>query len=575
MKILRRGRLLWGRVAPWLRRYKIPLLLAGGALLVFVLTVQLLHPEGQALPRAKLADQNVGGATYDELVEGIKTGFRETEVAVSAGEKSKAVPLSQLGASVEAENMARNLLAYPLWQRLIPLTILRQPQVHELEMTLNQEQLEEASNATAEELSVPATDARLTISEGELSTTPAKAGQAVTTETVVETLSGSAFYFGMTTIEVAAEERAPMVSDEAIAAIRDQAEEIIRRQIVIVAEDGTEFIPEPADIASWLTVSTSEENEPELAIDQEQLSAYIDELNASVGVRPGTAVATVVDGEETTRTSAPSGLAIAADELSEAIRGALFDESASTRLAIRMVEVPPTIEYNRSYTSSQKGLRAYVEYVASSENIRIAVSQTGGKRWSAAGRADEQTIAASTYKLYVAYMLFKQVADNKLEWSDEVLDTDVAGCLERMIVVSDNACAEEFIEMFGGKAINEYLYANGISRNTTLISEEGVAKTTASDLAVLLRGLENGSMIKGNDRSRLLNMMEHQRYRAGVPAGSGGDVYDKVGFLWEYLNDAAIVRHPKGSYVIAVLSKDASWGKIAEITRQIEQIMYS
>ena len=49
---------------------------------------------------------------------------------------------------------------------------------------------------------------------------------------------------------------------------------------------------------------------------------------------------------------------------------------------------------------------------------------------------------------------------------------------------------------------------------------------------------------------------------------------DKVGFLEGYLNDAAIVTHPKGKYVMSIITKSQSWGKIAEITRKLEDIMY-
>jgi beta-lactamase class A len=154
-----------------------------------------------------------------------------------------------------------------------------------------------------------------------------------------------------------------------------------------------------------------------------------------------------------------------------------------------------------------------------------------------------------------------------------MLDTDVAGCHERMIVVSDNACAEKFIDGFGATNLNNFLYGNSISRLTTFTSSDA-SKTTAADLEKLLIGIENGSKVSGSDRSRLLDAMGRQKYRAGIPAGSSGKVEDKVGFLWDYLHDAAIVRHPKGTYAAVIMTKGASWGRIAEITKELERIMY-
>ena len=575
MRMLRQGRLFWERIAPILRRYKIQLLIATGVFLVFTLTVQFLHPSDQALPRARLAGESVGGSSYDELVGRIKTSLQSAKIEMRAADKSTKVALSDIGATAKAEAMAESILRYPWWQRLIPLSlIIKSSEVTTFEVVLNDEQLTAESEVLSQELSQPAENAQLTIAEGALDVTPAKSGQKVPAENVKDTLEDADFYFGTTTISLQTEEQAPAITDDDIATIREQAEEILKRQIVIVAEDGREFMAEPADVTSWLTVAFSDENKPVLTTSPEQLAAYINELNGEVGVRPGTVKATLVDGTETARTSAPSGLAIASDELQEGIKNALFDESAPRRLTARMVVVPPIVQYERSYTSSQKGLKAYVEYVAASENIRLAVSQVGGAKWSAYGRAEEQTVSASTYKLYVAFMLFKQINDGKLGWGSGMLDTNVASCLERMIVLSDNPCAEEFIRMFGGKQINAFLYSRGISQETTLLTEDGIAKTTAADLEKLLRGIENGSFISGGDRAKLLELMGRQRYRLGVPAGSDGTVYDKVGFLWDYINDAAIVKHPKGTYTIAVLTKGHSWGKVAEITRMVEQILY-
>ena len=72
----------------------------------------------------------------------------------------------------------------------------------------------------------------------------------------------------------------------------------------------------------------------------------------------------------------------------------------------------------------------------------------------------------------------------------------------------------------------------------------------------------------------LLEKMNRQIYRQGVPSGTDAKVYDKVGFLWDYVHDAAIVRHPKGTYVIVVMTKGASYQRIAEITKQVERILY-
>ena len=51
-------------------------------------------------------------------------------------------------------------------------------------------------------------------------------------------------------------------------------------------------------------------------------------------------------------------------------------------------------------------------------------------------------------------------------------------------------------------------------------------------------------------------------------------MWDKVGFIWDYVNDTAIVHHPRGTYVMTIMTKGQSYGAIAAMTREIERIMY-
>lgn len=565
--------LLWRRLRAGAYRHKKVLGVVMGIFLLAVLGMQVLYPGDQALPRAQLGGQVVGGEPHDALVQRIEAGFEEATVVFEAGEETESLLLRRI-AELQAEASARELTDYPWWQRALPLSLyIKRPQVEHLNVQVDEEQLAEHAEVLAEALSAAPQNARLTMQDGELATTPAVPGQEVRAETIREVLSGYSFRFGTTTIVLASQEQRPAVEDDAIAAIKAQAEAILQRQIVVVAPDGREFIASPTDMTAWLTVAASEDGNPQLSADREQLAAYVNRLNGTVGTAPGTARATVVDGEEIARTAAPSGLAIASGQLIDGLAGALLGEASSSRLTIQLVPVPPNVVYDRSYTSSEKGLRAYVSHIGASENIRIAVSQVGGSGWSAQARADEQTVAASTYKLYVAAMLLSQVSEGKLSLGSSMLDTDVAGCLERIIVVSDNPCAEAFVSRFGGGNLNSYLYGKGLSRVTTFISESA-AQTTVADLEKMLRGIESGSIVGGNDRTRLLDAMGRQRYRAGVPAGSRGSVQNKVGFLWDYLNDAAIVRRSEGTYVIAIMTKGSSWQRIAEVTREIERIMY-
>ena len=165
-----------------------------------------------------------------------------------------------------------------------------------------------------------------------------------------------------------------------------------------------------------------------------------------------------------------------------------------------------------------------------------------------------------------------KIDTGQLSWGSGALGTTVDGCMQTMIINSDNSCPEHWLSVYGYSAVNGFVNALGYGN----VFSSGLASTTANDLKKLLINLyyASGSGFSSPNAGKLIGLMSSQRFRQGVPAGSGGAVANKVGFLNVYLNDAAIVYHPQGTYVIVVMTNNQSWAKIAEITRQVEQIMY-
>ena len=288
--------------------------------------------------------------------------------------------------------------------------------------------------------------------------------------------------------------------------------------------------------------------------------------------QPGTTKVTLVDGVETGRVEGPAGRDVNYGQLGADISKVLF-EGAGSSAAVQFTPIPAKVAYTKTYSSSQAGLRAYVGDMTSGGNIEISVQQLSGSGWSASGGAGRSVVSASTYKLFISLLLFDKINTGEIKWSDPIQGTNVDGCLTNTIVVSANNCAEQWIREWGRPNVNAALYAKGFSSATTFTAPDA-AHTSASDLQKLLIGLQNRTMFNGADADKLLALMKRQVYRKGIPSGSTALVADKVGFLWDYLNDAAVVYHPRGTYVLVIMTKGESWGKIAEITAQIERIMY-
>jgi beta-lactamase class A len=238
-----------------------------------------------------------------------------------------------------------------------------------------------------------------------------------------------------------------------------------------------------------------------------------------------------------------------------------------------LAALPPIEKFNRSYSNSARGLQALLDDLAKEKgNFAIAVHELSGQGRSLSANGNKAFEAASTYKMFVAYSVLKRIENGQMHWSDTVASgRDAAQCFDDMIIKSDNPCAEEWGKRIGWTTIQNEMRALGLTSTklgTTFYS-------TASDQALFLNKLEKGESLKGESRDRLLAAMKRQQYRAGIPAGVGVDVADKVGFLNGLLHDSAIVYSPKGTYVLVILRDGSSWGNIADAARQINTLLNS
>ena len=92
----------------------------------------------------------------------------------------------------------------------------------------------------------------------------------------------------------------------------------------------------------------------------------------------------------------------------------------------------------------------------------------------------------------------------------------------------------------------------------------------------MLSRLEAGQLsISEAGHDMLRSALAANVHRLGIPAGSGGQVLNKPGWIDGYIHDAAIVRHPQGTYVLSIMSEGSSWESLANITRDLESALFS
>lgn len=537
--------------------------------------VQLVYPYGRAMPLASVAGKSVGMQEHPAITLAIQESFSKATVTLRAGDVEQTDELTNLGASVDADTMASHAVNYPLLYRFVPFSIFwYQPQLDRYRLEFDDKRLAEMSADLAKQLSVKPVDAGIDISKGDIKLTEAKDGQQVAAETIRNTLVATSYNWDNTAIDVKATLDEPKISNASVADIREQAERVLAQQITISIDDVDDFKPDRQTIASWLKLDKTSGGSLRLVGNDEELNKYAKSLADKTSKKPTDTVVTTVDDRETNRKTGKSGLGIAPGELVNQLNIYIeTPQNVPVTVVAERKPIKPPVRYVRNYTSSQAGLQAYVKDMSNSGDIYIAVRQLSNGRWSADGKSDKSIPSASTYKPMLMLRVFDDINSKKLKWSTKIGGETVQQCFERMIVLSANECAEALIERYGVHKLTDYLHDKGFSKGTGFTFSEAT-QTTAADLAKLMVGIHEGDLLSRGNRGMMLEKMGRQIYRQGIPAGTTAKAYGKVGFLWDYIHDVEIVNHHKGTYVLAVMTKDESWKKIADITRDIEAILY-
>ena len=544
------------------------------SLIVTIVAVQLVYPYDRTLPFASVAGTGFGGKTKPELESRINDLYRESRITFRVGTVEKErLSFDNLGAAPDTAAMASKALDYPLWQRFLPLSILfAKPNYEKVIVDFDSDKLEQVAASEAAVLHVEPINATIAIENEKPTVKQESSGAKVESAALRQSIAAAEYRLGViNVVDVIYEATPASRKSEDVQALAAQAESALDGDFTIVYA-GQSLAVDRKTRSDWLLFTDNESGGLTVSYNAEKISEFLNtNIAAKVAVAAGTIKVKTVDSVEVNRTPGGSGKALDVARTTEQVGKALVSDAPLATTVI--ADVAPRVIYDRSYSSTHAGLNSYLNDLASDANIKASVHQIGGNNWGGEAKGGVSDVAASAYKLYTAVYTLDQIDQGKLTMSSSVNGTNVSTCLEKMIVVSDNACAEALRDKFGAKNINQFLYDRGYSRGTTFIDASAV-KTTTNDLMKVLIDIQTASIIQPSSRDYLLGLMKRQVYRKGVPSGASATVANKVGFLWDYLNDAAIVYHPRGTYAIAIITKGQSWAKIAEITRQVEKIMY-
>ncbi|MGI6612265.1 MAG: serine hydrolase [Candidatus Nanosyncoccaceae bacterium] len=553
------------------------LALIGLAVVLFGSVVhQLCYPSNRVLPRTTVAGQPIASKSLADFAVAVSQQLAKSSIKLIDGDFSYVIDLADIAPPL-MPNESVQPPQYPTWQRFIPFSLwLQQRDVVKFNVTENNQQIKSVLEGIASQRNRSPVNAGVIIRDDGVEISPSLNGRELDVLKTLRNLSQQDLMLGAESeVELIFQEVRPSYSDANAIDLKQSAEVLIARQVSFVLPNQKIIQSDASDRAAWLKIDANFSGGLILEIDEERFAEFVRrEIGQQIYRQPTATVITLSDGREVSRQLGDAGLMVDLVDLTTKIRDVWLRQSANQLdITVETVTLDPPQEFVSNYTNSQVGLQTYYNTLAD-QGIKVLFKQFGGAGWQAGVGQTDSVVAASTYKLFVALRLFDEVNSGRTDWQEEVVSGQIAEqCLKSMIVLSDNACPEAWLKKWGRSNINNYLYNRGISRATTF-TDMVAARTSAADLALVLEKLYYHDWFNSEDGALLNTYMTNQVYRRGIPAGSAGAVANKVGFLNDYLHDAALVYHPKGNYILVILTKGTSWSKIAEITRQTEAIVY-
>lgn len=558
----------WFRYSLGRRMGKHSLLPLAIAFVALLMIVQIFYPSSRLLPFARIDGRIFSASEKTYAARELDAAYSKSSVAIFMGSMKQAVTSPKLAdADMRVDNAARlDAVDYPWYLRIIPTSLfwagLRGAPTPELIFgkkfdTFIKDRVMPACRQAP-------VDATLRVEGDALKVVKAQpGGQCEFDDVIARIKTVTPSIQQQAKVSVARKEIAPAIGD---AAAKKRAEELSARLgkgiTMKVGDEPTKI--DTGVLYSWLDFSPRD-GTIAATVNGDRAGKWLGEKVAEkVTVKPGVSRITTVDFTEVSRSNGNEGRALDVGATVQSVQ-AVVDGVAKESSAVTK-SVPPTEQYTRSYSSSDAGLSALLSNFAHDHpgTYGATLIELDGRKRRASYNGDQQFVTASTYKLFVAYSLLKQIDSGKRDWGSN------ADCFNKMISQSDNACAESFLNSLGLKTVTDDIQAIGLGNSTFMKS--GGPFTTANDQALLLGMIATGQNFSAANQQRLIAAMKANVFRQGIPAGVNGTVADKVGFMNGLLHDSAIVYGPHGTYVLSIMTDGSSWATIADLAKQIDTL---
>ena len=269
-------------------------------------------------------------------------------------------------------------------------------------------------------------------------------------------------------------------------------------------------------------------------------------------------------------------LVLSAHHVSRADTDAAAPAAFSPQLRPALVELLTTNVVGR--------FSVYAEDLSSGDSIEID--------------ADAVFDAWSLLKIPVAVTVLRRVArgdfplDGMYTWKPDELrahttieSSDVAGgriavreLLRRMIVLSDNRASAALGRLFRAREFQETLGATGMPRAAPGQPLNHLPKVSPRHFASLLRSLHEARCLPAPLSRFVLDAMKRITFDSQLPKGlpAGTEVAHMVGYNAQVgdFHDCGIVHHPRGAYILCVMSTGSTREEADEVISRASRMVY-
>ncbi len=537
---------------------------------VTLMVLQLLYPASTTTPLLRTGTVSIGGVSEGLLAKQL-AALEQTPVSIAAAQKTYQSTFAGLGVSVDKAASGKQLLSYPLSERLKPFSLFRRSVPVSVQLQYNEDQLTAFAAKISEENVISPKNAKVAKVKGQYKVVdPSENGVTYQTEQILKQIKQLQ---PMQPVSVTA----PVVVTEPKVTTEkaNQTLTAIKRQSTqntyVVLDGKTTQIP-AAHVSKFIEVSFNKKSGLlEAQYNNAAITTYVLTLADDV-YKPATqSVVTMRDGRIVSRRDGRNGQTISVSESVAAIKTGLKENKQKIDLSIKPVVA--SSQFTRSYSPTSTGLQILLQDWQNDTGLTtgVVIRELDGAGRSASINANTQFLPASVSKLYLIHYLYNGIERGSWTAKSKLGTTySVGECIEKMVVVSHNGCFNAIGSNRGWSNVASFAQSQGFSSTNP---NPSVYTTTANDTALYMNKLYRGSLVSPAHRSQLLGYMRRQIYRTGIPLGSRGSVADKVGYWGSYRHDIAIVYHPKSTYVLAVLTSGGSNAQLADLARRVSSFM--